>query len=257
MPVISLSPSFWKPLAGGSPRSRSRSSRTRRGPGRAAGSAGAGPSSPSGRRRGRRSRRRCAALWSPSPRSSTKTTWFLSQNATLSKAVCVDVAAVEEREHARVGRRVRLRQLEERAEAAERRCRPRVAALVSPVSSKKNSLEVAARTELPVLGPLERRRNLRLGEPVGVERRRPVRVRVVDRDPVRLELVAVGVQILLDVGDRMSASACPAWKTIGWQGWTSSLQTCSAWSLPPFVRSHLFFGHETDRRSCSAAWHGC
>src|SRR5437868_6314422 len=56
--------------------------------------------------------------------------------------------------------------------------------------------EARARAEHAVLRPLERRRQLRLGQRIGIERHEPVDVGVVDRDPRGVELDAVGMKVL-------------------------------------------------------------
>ena len=88
--------------------------------------------------------------------------------------------------------------------------------------------ELPVRTEHAVLRPLERRAAGGLGERIRVERRGAVGGRVVDRDPLRGNVMpgcaGRGMSAL-----GMSASAWPGWNTIG----EPLRLTCSTWSLPP------------------------
>ena len=95
-----------------------------------------------------------------------------------------------------------------------------------------------AGAEDAVLGALQGRSAALLGPGVGVERLIQVGFGVVDRDPARLELDAIGVQRLHACREHVPLGL-PAWKVIGSP---SGAAICSACSLPPLLRSVLSFG---------------
>ncbi len=107
----------------------------------------------------------------------------------------VRLVTLEQQAEGAVGRRwARLAELEQRAEAAV--LRAGLGAVVGVAGLVEHELlEVGARPEHAVLGPLERSCVGGLGQRVGVERRRAVS-RVVHRHPAGLERQAVGAEIL-------------------------------------------------------------
>src|SRR5256712_3640950 len=105
-----------------------------------------------------------------------------------------DVAEEEERQGAVVVGRPALRELEERAEAAE--VAPRLGLRVRVTRLGEVELaEVGAGTEHAVLWSLERRAPLVLSEPVGVERSAAVHRGVVNGDPARVEDQTIRVEV--------------------------------------------------------------
>ena len=171
------------------------------------------------------------AVCRPSPRSSTKTTWFLSQNATLSRAVW----SMSPRK-----RSVRTPLPADGFDCVSLKMAPKppnwepacVAASVSPVASKKNSLNCLPGRNCPFSGRLNGVASFALASALASKGVVPW-AGVVDQHPGRVELVAVGVEVLLVLRQDVPVHVVGV-EDDRIAGRDVSRQTWSAWSLPPW-----------------------